>query len=134
MSHRLFYISDCHVDPCGTQPRDILDVGTARNAALGVTGLLCCSGVHFAQILEGDPQALDALMTSIRRDARHTMRLEWPAAPANDARWFRGWSLAYLFDDRLQALLVRLLGRPPAGLHDVTRELMRDVDLYQSTR
>jgi hypothetical protein len=134
MPYRLFYISASHVDPCGPEPRNILDLGTLRNARLDVTGLLCCSGAHFAQILEGPPQHLAELMTSIRADPRHTILTEWPAAPGDDARWFRGWALAYLFDDRLERLLARLLHRHDASLHEVTRELMQDVDLYQSTR
>jgi len=133
MTHRLFYISQSSVDPCGPEPRAILQVGTQRNAGLGVTGLLCCSGDHFAQILEGPPPALEALMTSIRRDARHAITLEWPGQAATDARWFRNWSLAYLFDDRLETLLCRLLARREAGLEEVTRELMRDVDLFQAS-
>lgn len=134
MPHRVFYVSVSHVDPCGPQLRDILQVGTTRNAALGVTGLLCCSGAHFAQILEGSADRLAGLMASIRRDPRHAIVTEWPCVPAPDARWFRGWALAYLFDDRLEALLARLQGLPRASLHDVTWELMRDVDLYQPAR
>ena len=133
MPNRVFYISESRVDHCGPQLRDILEVGSARNAQLGVTGLLCCSGAHFAQILEGGGDSLDALMASIRRDERHAIVTEWPAAAAADARWFRGWSLAYVFDDRLEQLLGRLSNRRES-LHDVTRELMRDVDFFQSTR
>src|SRR6476620_3348194 len=78
--HRLLYASKAHVDPSGKSLRDIVDTATSRNAALGVTGVLCFSGDHFLQLLEGPVIALEKLMTSIRGDDRHSILREWPAA------------------------------------------------------
>lgn len=50
--HRAFYISEARIaDPCGAGPQAILQVASARNAALDVTGLLLYAGAHFAQVL-----------------------------------------------------------------------------------
>lgn len=51
--------------------KDIVDVARSRNAQLAVTGALIFTRAHFAQILEGSPAAVDELMVSINRDARH---------------------------------------------------------------
>ena len=110
---RAFYISESRIDPCGPEPQRILDVGTSRNAALGVTGALCLSGPHFAQVLEGTAATLEELMRSIRADVRHRMLVEWPLECAHTPRWFPGWTLGYAFDERLEQALDRLAaGRP----------------------
>ncbi|MCW7541097.1 hypothetical protein OOT46_25100 [Aquabacterium sp. A7-Y] len=49
--YRPFYISRSSVDPRGPEPRRILKVATARNAELGVIGLLFCSGDRLADTL-----------------------------------------------------------------------------------
>jgi hypothetical protein len=103
--YRLLYVSRAFVDPCGDAPRDILDVATMRNASLGVTGVLCFSGDHFAQLLEGPIDALGELMTSIRADSRHRILREWPAEAAADARWFPTWAMGYVYDERIQTLV-----------------------------
>ncbi|WKB56093.1 BLUF domain-containing protein [Eleftheria terrae] len=132
--HRLFYISRCKVDPCGPELRRILEVATSRNAALDVTGLLCCSGDHFAQLLEGQPGALEALMHSIRADARHCVLVEWPICATSAARWFPGWAMGYTFDTRLEDALGRLTAAPgdlPA-IDSLAPELLGGFDLYRA--
>lgn len=42
-----------------------------RNASLNVTGILLFDGSHFVQLLEGPPQAVEALFDTIQRDPRH---------------------------------------------------------------
>ncbi|WP_408589948.1 BLUF domain-containing protein [Novosphingobium sp.] len=44
---------------------------SARNASLGVTGLLVWNGSGFLQLLEGPVRSVEQLMTSIGRDPRH---------------------------------------------------------------
>ncbi|WP_205665224.1 BLUF domain-containing protein [Caldimonas tepidiphila] len=129
--HRVFYVSRARVDPCGPEPRRILEVATGRNARLGVTGLLFFSGDHFAQVLEGPRAALEEVMDSIRRDPRHEMLLEWPVTPAGGERWFPSWAMAYLFDERLEALIERLgrLGEPLPALEATAGELLAAADL-----
>jgi hypothetical protein len=75
-----------------------------RNASLNVTGVLYFDGTHFTQLLEGPPDAVEAILRKIRTDQRHdnlavTSRSMWPH------RSFASWSMALVAaEDRLQAL------------------------------
>lgn len=131
--HRLVYVSKAFIDPCGGAPRDILEVSTQRNAALGVTGVLCFSGDHFAQLLEGESSALTQLMNSIRRDTRHQVLQEWPAEAAAGGRLFAGWAMAYIHDERLETLVRKLVNEPARAvpLADLADRLFTSLDLYR---
>lgn len=74
--------------------RDILKVAQTRNRDDGVTGLLIYSGTSFVQILEGQRQTLQELMTSIRGDRRHYDVSLLEHRPIDD-RAFDKWSMAY---------------------------------------
>jgi hypothetical protein len=131
--HRLLYASKAHVDPCGKSLRDIVDTATSRNAALGVTGVLCFSGDHFLQLLEGPVSALEELMTSIRGDDRHSILREWPAAPAEDGLWFPQWAMGYAYDEQLEHL-VSLLAGAPSSSHNAclwAQPLFARLELYR---
>jgi hypothetical protein len=131
--HRLVYVSKACIDPCGDAPREILKVATERNASLGVTGVLCFSGDHFAQLLEGEADALEQLMQSIRGDARHQVVREWPVEAASGARWFAGWAMGYVYDERLEALVHDLFAAPPATspIAELSDRLFTHLDLYR---
>lgn len=132
--HRLLYVSQAHVDPCGPEPRRILEGATQRNAELGITGLLCFSGDHFAQVLEGPAAALEEVMTSIRADGRHKPLREWPARPVDDGRWFPGWSMGYAYDERLEAVIHALMQEQDNDLplDELAASLFADLDQYQA--
>ena len=131
--HRLAYVSKALIDPCGSAPREILDIATQRNTVLGVTGVLCFTGDHFAQVLEGDERALAQLMDSIRRDPRHQLLREWPPEAAADARWFDQWAMGYAYDHRVDKLVADLvrpsLTRPP--FQEFARRLCSQLKLYR---
>lgn len=67
---------------------------TAReiNALEGITGLLVFNGTHFLQIVEGAPDAVDALVERLRRDPRHT-GVEVRDERDVDVRSFPDWSM-----------------------------------------
>lgn len=69
----LMYVSRSCLPICGDAAaiREILEVSLSRNKVLRVTGALVYTELHFVQVLEGPPLALDALMHSIRNDVRH---------------------------------------------------------------
>ena len=50
---------------------DIGQVSISRNAVLNVRGALVVTGHFFAQRLEGPPDSISTLMSSITRDPRH---------------------------------------------------------------
>lgn len=92
----LLYVSESLILPrnTGTELAMIVDHSTRRNSALGITGSLVFTGAHFAQVLEGPPENLQALMASIQRDPRHTNIF----VCLNDrisTRQFAKWALAY---------------------------------------
>ncbi len=49
--------------------QSILDVARARNAELGITGMLVYSNARFLQVLEGEPGPLDALYAAGPRNS-----------------------------------------------------------------
>ncbi|CAN7330011.1 diguanylate cyclase domain-containing protein [Rhizobacter sp. LjRoot28] len=130
---RLFYVSRSRIDPQAQEQQRTLELAKQRNAALGVTGVLIFSGDHFAQVLEGSPEAIETLMKSIRADSRHEVLREWPHQPANDHRWFPDWSMAYAYDERLTTMANRLIGdkRSQAPLDAVAPTLFAAIESYQ---
>ena len=72
----------------------IVAVARRENARLGVTGALVFTRAHFAQVLEGDEEAVEALMERIRNDRRHDS-VTVVRKSLRDARLFPQWSMAY---------------------------------------
>ncbi len=70
----------------------ILRKSKAHNAAIGVTGVLCCSGGIFLQVLEGGRSAVNKLYHRIAADPRHT-QVELLAFEEVGERRFAGWSM-----------------------------------------
>ncbi|HZZ32526.1 MAG TPA: BLUF domain-containing protein [Phenylobacterium sp.] len=106
----------------------ITETALSRNATLGITGALISTDEHFAQILEGPPPAVDAVMASIFRDPRH-WRVTVLEEGDRSERLFPTWSLAFAGRSVLAALSItpRLL-TPPAQPQDVEQLL----DLIQA--
>jgi hypothetical protein len=67
---------------------------TARdiNALEGVTGMLIYNGIHFLQVIEGAPNAIDDLVERLRRDPRHS-GLEIRDEHEIEERSFPSWSM-----------------------------------------
>lgn len=111
----------------GPDMETIGQVARARNAGLGITGALISTEDHFAEILEGPPPAIDAVMASIFRDARH-----WRVTVLEETelteRLFARWSLAFAGRASLVDLRIppRLLNAPadPADVRHL-KELIR---------
>jgi hypothetical protein len=49
----------------------ILDVSRQKNLKFGITGMLLYHRGHFMQVLEGESQFVDEVMSRIKVDARH---------------------------------------------------------------
>lgn len=108
----LLYVSVSTLTP--EQERDEVDkiVGVAqrRNCELGVTGALIFTGTHFAQLLEGPADAIDALMRSISCDPRHRSVTVVDTGEAS-RRLFPDWSMAYFGHSRyIDRFVVPLFG------------------------
>jgi blue light- and temperature-responsive anti-repressor len=70
----------------------LLQQARQRNRALGITGLLVADGARFMQWLEGPGDAVHAVWSSIRRDARHG-HIEQIAVPRGTQRLFADWQM-----------------------------------------
>lgn len=78
---------------------ELLSSARRHNSTHDITGLLlyCGSATEFLQVLEGPAAAVDALMKSIREDARHrsvNVLREGPLAERRFARWHMAFRLA----------------------------------------
>ncbi len=97
----------------------------AKNQRLGITGALLFDGGYFAQTLEGDRQAVQALFAEIERDPRHTdVLLAWELD--RETRAFPDWGVCRI--DLLRPDL-RWLARdhaPPPG-HTYTDGAIHDL-------
>jgi hypothetical protein len=105
----------------------IVTVARRENERLGVTGALVFTRAHFAQVLEGEQQAVETLMERIRRDPRHTDVNVVSAGP-REGRLFPHWSMAYsggsLYVDRhIKPLLPP--GADPGATEHLAEKLVR---------
>ncbi len=108
--HRVFYVSRCIGEP--EDVRTIEAVAQRRNAAAGLTGALLFTGGGFAQVLEGPPAPLAAVLAAIQADPRHAGLRRLIDAPLA-ARRFGDWAMV-LIDDAGADELVQHLLRAPA--------------------
>jgi hypothetical protein len=69
---RLISTSRSRIHADAVELNAILAVSTARNSDADITGVLWSDGTNFAQVLEGDWDAVGATMSRLRADPRHT--------------------------------------------------------------
>lgn len=84
----------------------MLESARRNNAPQGVTGLLYCAQGQFAQCLEGEEAAVNAIYENIRADPRHH-DLRATRAPI-EARQFTDWSMAFVDTSRAEVAKVLL--------------------------
>ena len=73
-------------------------VSLARNRDLELTGILIVAPDHFGQYLEGEDEAVKAVMASICRDERHDQVIILPT-PQLGYRRFPNWRMAWMGPD-----------------------------------
>ena len=100
---RLVYTSRSLVASDPGQLDAILAVSRERNRRAGITGMLWSDGASFAQVLEGDAEAVEATMKRIRADRRHS-HIEIVLDRAVTSRQFGRWSMS-LADDSAEGIL-----------------------------
>lgn len=116
MLRSLLYVSVSALEPSREQDaiEDIIQVARARNEQLDVTGALIFTGRHFAQLLEGSPGNVGALMQSICADPRHhSLRVVHDDAAAG--RRLPDWSMAYSGESRYVDRFIEPLFRDGGG-------------------
>jgi Sensors of blue-light using FAD len=83
----------------------ILRQSKAANPALGITGVLCCSGGVFIQVLEGGRASVNRLYNRIVTDPRHA-EVTLLAYEEIAERRFAGWSMGQVHTGRLNPALL----------------------------
>ncbi|WP_336659450.1 BLUF domain-containing protein [Leucobacter sp. USHLN153] len=73
---------------------ELLRFARAENQAADITGILLYKSNRFIQFLEGPPAAIDALMSRIRQDPRHT-NVRVVVEELALSRQFTDWSMGY---------------------------------------
>ncbi|NUS99919.1 MAG: BLUF domain-containing protein [Sphingomonas sp.] len=114
------YTSLARLDLQASDLEDIHRTAREQNALDGITGLLVFNGTHFLQIIEGSEDAIDDLITRLRRDSRHN-GFEIRDQRKVQARSFPGWSMelvrvkASYFEAR-ETIADRLPGSVPEAI------------------
>ncbi len=100
------------------QVRRLHETCQRNNQKQGLTGLLLCTGGHFAQLLEGPPTALSETMWRIAADDRHSQMRKLFAKPVT-RRMFPGWSMKLLVNQEADEQVRDLLEAPQPAIHEV---------------
>lgn len=109
---RLIYISRSLISKDNMEEHaravtQILKSARAKNAELGVTGMLLLQGPYFGQVLEGKVKALRTVMARIKRDTRHTAISVVREEPMGQ-RVFGDWSMGLVIGDAARVYRVKL--------------------------
>ncbi|MDN3919293.1 BLUF domain-containing protein [Roseateles violae] len=120
MERRVFYISRSLATP--EQTEQILVGARLRNQRSGVSGALLFTGGHFAQLLEGSPQALATTMAVIEADPRHEALTRLIESDIEQRR-FADWTMAYMESPGADELIEQLLASPAISTERAERIL-----------
>lgn len=93
--YRLFYVSTASAELHDEEVESLVNRAAVNNARLGISGALAFNGMNFAQVLEGEREAVLELMESIRNDKRHFGIVVVLEGARKDRRW-DGWSMTRL--------------------------------------
>ena len=108
--HRLFYVSTASPDFDIAELAPLVKAAAEKNRQLNITGALKFNGVNFAQVLEGEKDAVLGLMRSIRGDKRHTGVIVVAELEAEE-RLFGDWDMSFVdgldFQDFVNAMTSR---------------------------
>ena len=88
----LTYRSEAAVPPSPSELQALVAAARGRNRSVGITGMLLCDGGRFLQTIEGPPEAVDRIWSSIQRDPRHGA-IEILSQHIVPARLFSGWDM-----------------------------------------
>lgn len=102
---RLLYASRVAPAVDGDALAAIVRQSQQHNAAIGVTGMLCCSGNLFMQVLEGGRGAVNRIYNRIASDPRHT-DVELLSYEEIDERRFAGWAMGQVEASQLNPALL----------------------------
>ncbi len=88
----LTYRSEAARTHSRSELQSLVSAARGRNRSVGITGILLYDGGRFLQTLEGPPEAVESVWSSIRRDQRHG-GIEVLSQHLVPARLFSGWDM-----------------------------------------
>jgi hypothetical protein len=125
MLYQLFYLSRSTHNRGHLSDLDILETSRKRNLSLGVSGFLLRAPTAFFQCLEGTADVVQAIMSDIREDPRHSNVTEF-ATLRNKPRDFAAWSMGYSeIDSDELATLHTALTHTYQDLEDMIEQMRR---------
>lgn len=123
---KLFYVSrPVHAVTTG-ELRQIVGVAAISNRRTDVTGVLAFTGGHFAQLIEGSPDVVDALARRIAADPRHAGFKVVSSEDSTDRREFTNWEMQLVHSpalDDVVGALVRNDDIDPALVADALKRI-----------
>jgi hypothetical protein len=113
---------------CLTTVATILGVSHRNNERDGLTGALAAHNGRYLQVVEGTPDALDALLRRLEADDRHRDLILIDREPVS-TRLFDGWTMAHArVTPALAAVLESLVHNPaadPGGAVEILHQASR---------
>ena len=91
----LIYVSTAMQQFSAEDLLQLLDQSRAKNARLGLTGMLLYTENNFFQVLEGEPAVVDELFQTISHDERHMKMvtiIREPIAKRSFGEWTMGFA------------------------------------------
>ena len=125
----LIYHSRALLPPDPGFHNDILEACQRNNARLGVTGFLHREEDFFVQYLEGEAEALEAILPRIKSDPRHS-NFTAVAEGALVLRRLPDWQMGFVDGDQLS--LVELVGVEDGQIRIKSADPMELVDFVVS--
>lgn len=107
----LTYRSEAAKPPLPAELDELLSNARARNHSAGITGMLVYDKGRFLQTLEGPPDAIEAVWSSIKRDPRHRS-IEVLSQHIVPTRLFSEWDMQLFARDQIRDRLVDVEGGP----------------------
>ncbi len=122
---RFVYFSQAQYEFKDEELRNLLQVCQANNKKNGISGLLVYHDLNFFQVLEGESDAVYALLSVIEQDTRHRDVMAVLEESISE-RSFANWSMGYLPIMGDQVLLQQM--------HDLRQAFPPDVQgaIFQS--
>ena len=106
---RLLYASRAAAPLSESMITEILEQSRRHNPALGITGILCYSGQHFIQVLEGGRDEVCELYNALVRDPRHS-EVRILVYEEIQQRCFGGWTMGQVEIDKINPALLLKYG------------------------
>lgn len=108
---QIIYVSQANADLTTVAFEELLAHARAKNAELGITGILLYDDQKFIQVIEGEREVVEALYASLLADSRHKNLVQLLNIPITQ-RTFPSWSMA------VPASLLKLTDRTSNDLYD----------------